>query len=343
MKIILRIIIASAFIISGALAFHIGSVYGLPYAVKDRRAQSIIEAEAFVRGVKRYYMDSALYKQNDPLKIADSGAKLLFAVPGGLLILLGGVLLMTPLLSSMGVSVRKRRAIRAAEKKAAQAKKKTDVPASNTSKASGAGTAFATGTAAGTVEIGGFDISSLEKMISSEDEIDQTGEPKRKRFLVPDELMDETTDKEMFHDIEKVVALSQSIMSERYLLLSVTVLRPGFIPYIGLLNDRARDRLGRQIIQYHVLRLKREEEGISADQFAVQDKRMTEIERETICRRYMPKSTDDLPEETFKLIGKVYTLTEQSRVQQSTLSDAEDWQDMSLRNFVSVMSEPVSG
>lgn len=324
MGIIIRLIVAAVFIVTGVLACHIGTVYRLPYALKDSGMTPIIKVEHVVRNTKQYYMESFLYKQNDPLKIAETGALLLFVLPGGFLILLGGGILIAPMLRSL--MPRKK-------KKAPPPSKRKAIPVP--SAASSHSPASASSADAN------FNIAELDKIIGGDEEEEQSDEPKRRSFLIPDELMDEDTDKELFHDIEKVVALSQANLSERQMILAVTVLRPQFLPHISQMSDEVKNRLGRQIIQYHVLRLKREEKGISSDQFASQDKRMTELERETICRRYTPRNVGDLPESTRRLVGMVYTLNEQSKVQQSTLSDAEDWQDISLRNFVSVMNKPV--
>ena len=161
-------------------------------------------------------------------------------------------------------------------------------------------------------------------------------------FNIPEELRTgQFEDEKFFYNINKVVAAAQTNPEESVLIVGITVLRPEFLPHMDKLTDSVKKRIGRQVMQYHAMRLKRAEKHISPIQFASQDRRMSEVDRETICRRFLPKNAGHVPEDARHHIGRVYTLTEQYQIQQSTQSGADDWQDVSLRTLVSVMKLPV--
>lgn len=143
-----------------------------------------------------------------------------------------------------------------------------------------------------------------------------------------------------FNDIRKIIALSHASLGESQSRQVFRVLKPELVPYQNMFTPDVADRMAKQILDHYIVNYRRSEAGMTPDQFRVQDEKMNELARETLCRRYLPPSAENVNAAERAIIGKVYTLTAQSRIQQETLTQSENWRDISLRNAVDILSMP---
>ena len=166
---------------------------------------------------------------------------------------------------------------------------------------------------------------------------------KKAGIEIDESWIDEGEDEnDLFSDIEKVISLSHSAMEEDEIVMVLRKLNPDLLQFTDQLSLDVQERFTKQSLSIYIINAKRSEKSITPDQFRIQDVRMNELIRETIVRRFLPQSKGHLSETAVALIGNVYTLQEQAKIQQSTHSHAEDWRDMSVRNAVDVLKiEPV--
>ncbi|WOV90510.1 MAG: hypothetical protein R1F54_08200 [Candidatus Zeuxoniibacter abyssi] len=142
-----------------------------------------------------------------------------------------------------------------------------------------------------------------------------------------------------YKDINKMVALFHSALSVEQCKRTLRVLHPGLMAYIDIMTESALLEIAKQVLDATIIRHKRQEKGITPDQFRLQNENLNRTEQETICRRYMPRDISQLPQEHWDKIGRVFIVTEQSQIQQDLLSDTADWRDISLKNAHTIMSE----
>ena len=139
-----------------------------------------------------------------------------------------------------------------------------------------------------------------------------------------------------YTDINVLVSLAHSYLEKPQRQNAVKNLRPDLLPHLKLLSEQAESAVVKQILDATIVRFKRSEKNITPDQFRLQDKNMNRLERESICMRYMPSGS--VPDSYKDRVGKVFTMNEHSRLQQEMMSEADDWQELSLRNAVLVLS-----
>ena len=139
-----------------------------------------------------------------------------------------------------------------------------------------------------------------------------------------------------YTDINVLVSLAHSYLEKPQRQNAVKNLRPDLLPHLKLLSEQAESAVVKQILDATIVRFKRSEKNITPDQFRLQDKNMNRLERESICMRYMPSG--GVPDSYKDRVGKVFTMNEHSRLQQEMMSEADDWQELSLRNAVLVLS-----
>lgn len=155
--------------------------------------------------------------------------------------------------------------------------------------------------------------------------------------------LDVTEDEaEKLRDVNYLVTIGQSDLESDTVKLIFHTFRPELERYIPLFNDEGAERFAHQILNSIILRHRRHSRDITPDQFQVQDQRITECERETVCHRYMPSpdklKTDMHSDEAKQHVGKVYDSYTRSSVQKNVSGEADDWRDVSLRNAVEVLS-----
>ena len=138
-----------------------------------------------------------------------------------------------------------------------------------------------------------------------------------------------------YTDINVLVSLAHSYLEKPQRQNAVKNLRPDLLPHLKLLSEQAESAVVKQILDATIVRFKRSEKNITPDQFRLQDKNMNRLERESICMRYMPSG--GAPDSYKDRVGKVFTMNEHSRLQQEMMSEADDWQELSLRNAVLVL------
>ncbi len=170
--------------------------------------------------------------------------------------------------------------------------------------------------------------------------ITTSGEVKKSKQIVVNEdiLEDDDGDDDLFSNIERVIALSHSVLTAADKKMLIDRLRPEFLPYESMFSEEVTEIIAKQILNHFIVKNKRAQIGIAPAQFRLQDQKMNEIERETICRRFLPKNTAALTDEAKQSVGRILTVLYQAETQQSTMSQADDWVDMSLRNMVDIMS-----
>lgn len=150
----------------------------------------------------------------------------------------------------------------------------------------------------------------------------------------------EEEDEDMFKDIDKVVSFSQNILEREDCEMVVNRLRPDIAAVMDQLDEEGViDVLAKQLLLRHIIDYRRTKAKIDPQQFRLQDKKLNEIEQATICLRFMPHDTSNLNDVAQEKYGKIFSAFNQARVQQETLSDAEDWHNMSLRNFMAILQE----
>ncbi|MGI9306535.1 MAG: hypothetical protein ACR2P5_04440 [Gammaproteobacteria bacterium] len=143
----------------------------------------------------------------------------------------------------------------------------------------------------------------------------------------------------LLRDINHLVKLSQSGVGEEMSVKVVKMFRPELSPFLGSFTPDSLEKLAHQMIDYVVLRHHRGREGITADQFQAQDIRMTECERATFARRYLPPKAKVVSDEVREAVGKVYDLQGQSVMQKKFSGEADDWADISLRNAKDILAQ----
>lgn len=142
-----------------------------------------------------------------------------------------------------------------------------------------------------------------------------------------------------YKNINKMVALFHSALTVEQCKRTLRVLHPGFLVYVDTMTESALLKIAKQVLDATIIRHKRQEKGITPDQFRLQNENLNRTEQETICRRYIPGDISQLPQEHWDKIGRVFVVTEQSQIQQDLLSDTADWRDISLKNVHAIMSE----
>ena len=142
-----------------------------------------------------------------------------------------------------------------------------------------------------------------------------------------------------YKDINKMVALFHSALSVEQCKRTLRVLHPGLMAYIDIMTESALLEIAKQVLDATIIRHKRQEKGITPDQFRLQNENLNRTEQETICRRYMPRDISQLPQEHWDKIGRVFyryrTIANTARSPQRYA----DWRDISLKNAHTIMSE----
>ena len=100
-----------------------------------------------------------------------------------------------------------------------------------------------------------------------------------------------------YKDINKMVALFHSALSVEQCKRTLRVLHPGLMAYIDIMTESALLEIAKQVLDATIIRHKRQEKGITPDQFRLQNENLNRTEQETICRRYMPRDISQLPQE----------------------------------------------
>ena len=119
----------------------------------------------------------------------------------------------------------------------------------------------------------------------------------------------------------------------------LTIFRPQLADYMELYRADALTAVTKQALELEIIRRRRQQEGISPDQFRTFDNKIVELEREEICYRYLPASPEAAPEEAREHFGLVYDRFNHSAVQQKLKSEAGDWRGLSINNAAQVLAE----
>ncbi len=341
---------SSLIVLIVSVIMYVGYAHRLPYGAWDKKFPLPAEVVTGVKEITESYSHSSLYEQGDFFGMSSSG--LLYLLGSiSLSLLVFGLLVVGLLVMCRNIVANIANKINKVRK---EKKRKIDTVTENKRINLGRDDEH--------IDVSDLYRDSRDQEIDTSEVNEEEGDIKsifsdlestpsepttvsakiKNKFIIPEHLLsDEMEDIYMFTNVETVVSMFQNQATERQFELIIAVLRPEFSEYVELFSEDVRNRISRQILQHHMLGLKREEAGISPGQFSAQDKRMNEAERETICRRFVPKNIKHLSERGSEIIGKVFSLTEQQKVQQFTLSQTEDWQDISLRNLVEVMQAPV--
>ena len=169
-------------------------------------------------------------------------------------------------------------------------------------------------------------------------EVDSLKISMRKYREEPVETVSEDGDEDIFSDIGRVISMAHGRLDKEEQTTVFRRLLPDVVPYMDGLDKEASRRIASQALNHYIVDRKRTEDNLMADQFRVQDEKMDDLGRETICRRFMPRNLDRLSEEAKRYIGKTFSLNRQVEIQQATLTQSDDWQDISLRNIAEVMA-----
>ena len=169
-------------------------------------------------------------------------------------------------------------------------------------------------------------------------EVDSLKISMRKYREEPVETVSEDGDEDIFSDIGRVISMAHGRLDKEEQATVFRRLLPDVVPYMDGLDKEASRRIASQALNHYIVDRKRTEDNLMADQFRVQDEKMDDLGRETICRRFMPRNLDRLSEEAKRYIGKTFSLNRQVEIQQATLTQSDDWQDISLRNIAEVMA-----
>ena len=176
--------------------------------------------------------------------------------------------------------------------------------------------------------------ADLDDMLKQSEKQGDAVVPSAEEVKVDTSILDD--DEPDYTDINVLVSLAHSYLEKPQRHNAVKNLRPDLLPHLKLLSEQAESAVVKQILDATIVRFKRSEKNITPDQFRLQDKNMNRLERESICMRYMPNhSVSDAYKDR---VGKVFTMNEHSRLQQEMMSEADDWQELSLRNAVLVLS-----
>ncbi len=143
-----------------------------------------------------------------------------------------------------------------------------------------------------------------------------------------------------FTDINILVSLAHSALEQEQREKTLKALRPELLPYFPQMSELAAGAVVKQVLDCTIVRHKRAEKDITADQFRLQDDNMNKLERETIGMRFMPSDTASdgrMDEKHRERVGKVFTMNEYAQLHQEMLTEADDWQDISLRNAIAVL------
>ena len=114
--------------------------------------------------------------------------------------------------------------------------------------------------------------------------------------------------------------------------------RPKLLPFAELCREEALTAIAKQTLDMEILRRRRQQADISPDQFRSFDFKITKLERDAICHRYLPRDPDAAPAEAREHFGMVYDRHSYSAVQQKLQSEADDWKEISLRNAEEVLA-----
>ena len=119
----------------------------------------------------------------------------------------------------------------------------------------------------------------------------------------------------------------------------LNLFRPQLANYMELYRADALTAVTKQALELEIIRRRRQQEGISPDQFRTFDNKIVELEREEICYRYLPANPGAAPDEAREHFGLVYDRFNHSAVQQKLRSEAGDWRGLSINNAVQVLAE----
>lgn len=158
-------------------------------------------------------------------------------------------------------------------------------------------------------------------------------------------LLGDTEKEGMFDGMDEeektnhMVSLFHAALEKKQCDELLKLFRPRLADFMDIYRDDALSALTKQALELEIIRRRRQAENISPDQFRTFDDKIVQLERETICYRYLPVKPDAAPEEAREYFGLVYDRFNHSAVQQKLKSDADDWRGISLRNAAEILAE----
>ena len=234
----------------------------------------------------------------------------IFGVIGLLVFLFGGLLLRNLPKSSSRAVVRKNKAqVKSEVLKREAEKKKAQEAAGAPAAAAGGGAAAA---------------------LSAEDEKRLLGDTEKEGMF---DGMDEE------EKTNHMVSLFHTALEKEQCDELLRLFRPRLADFMDIYREDALSALTKQALELEIIRRRRQQEDISPDQFRTFDDKIVQLERETVCYRYLPSKPEATPEEAREYFGLVYDRFNHSAVQQKLRSDAEDWREISLRNAAEILAE----
>ena len=136
-----------------------------------------------------------------------------------------------------------------------------------------------------------------------------------------------------------MVSLFHTALEKKQCEELLKLFRPRLADFVALYREDALSTLTKQALELEIIRRRRQQENISPDQFRTFDDKIVQLERETVCYRYLPAKPDAAPPEARQYFGLVYDRFNHSAVQQKLKSDADDWRGVSLRSAAEVLAE----
>ena len=313
----LLILVGLILMLAGLALLGVGALWSGP----DGALSGPFSSEPFVRGeiapaVSPILREISALLPREALDFAffgEFGYLTTVGVAGLLIFFCGGLILRNLPKSSARAVIRKNRDVVKGEvKKREEAKKAAQTVAQTAAKADPASPA-----------------SPAAKAISAADEEKLLGGPAKGGIF---EGMDE--DEKTNH----MVSLFHTALEEERCKELLELFRPKLAEYMELYRDDALSMLTKQALEMEIIRRRRQQEDISPDQFRTFDNKITELDREAVCYRYLPVSPDAAPKEAREHFGLVYDRFNHSAVQQKLKSEASDWKGVSLSTAAEVLA-----
>ena len=136
-----------------------------------------------------------------------------------------------------------------------------------------------------------------------------------------------------------LISLSHAGLDKEKCAALLKEFRPKLIEHMDICREDALSMLTRQLLEIEIVRRRRQQENITPDQFRTFDEKITQLDRQAICYRYLPANPDSAPAEARKYFGLVYDRFNYSAIQQKLKSDADDWREVSVRTAEQVLGE----
>ena len=309
----LLILVGLILMLAGLALLGIGALWSGP----DGALSGPFSSEPFVRGdiapaVSPILREISALLPREALDFAffgEFGYLTTVGVAGILIFFCGGLILRNLPKSSARAVIRKNRDVVKGEVKKREAAKKAAQTAATAATADPA--------------------SPAAKAISAADEEKLLGGPAKGGMF---EGMDE--DEKTNH----MVSLFHTALEEERCKELLELFRPKLAEYLELYRDDALSMLTKQALEMEIIRRRRQQEDISPDQFRTFDNKITELDREAVCYRYLPVNPDAAPKEAREHFGLVYDRFNHSAVQQKLKSEASDWRAVSLSAAAEVLA-----